>query len=329
VSLRILAFSLSFCCLEFVYFAQPAAAQSDCPDVVAELSLSGRVGGVDVQAFLASGHPADTPDGVFGAFFYPAQWTPLTGPKAAFGIDGTVNGCEVRLMDSQGGEWRLRFAAKERLEGTREFPKGTVAVVNLRVVTETDCSGRGAWRTFTSPNWPITFAHPASWRLGANDTDIVVQCPSAKRMSFGGDEIWFQRGQERRRFETEDGRPATEIGAAFVTFGDGPWRLGPVCEFRPADEPSFGCVVARRSEWRGMTVLQGSAGEHRLYRIDGGYIGQGGGITSYLFLLAGEWVLIHSHDGTVPPEKLGTAGGPVQFGGDDVTARLVRSIRPK
>ncbi len=67
-----------------------------------------------------------------------------------------------------------------------------------------------------------------------------------------------------------------------------------------------------------MTVLQGSAGEHRLYRFGGGYVGQGGGIVHYLFFMGDDRVAIHSEEAD---------GDTAPFEGNGVTARLLRSIR--
>jgi hypothetical protein len=77
-----------------------------------------------------------------------------------------------------------------------------------------------------------------------------------------------------------------------------------------------------------MSVLQGAAGEHRLYRPGAGYVGQGSGIMSYLFLLDDSWVAINSEDPPESHDQMGTPG-PVLFGGEGVTARIVRSIRPR
>ena len=73
-------------------------------------------------------------------------------------------------------------------------------------------------------------------------------------------------------------------------------------------------------------MLQGSAGEHRLYRPGGGYIGQGGGIMSYLFMLGDEWVRIDSHDTPASIDEM-QSRGPVIFDGEGVTERIVRSVR--
>jgi hypothetical protein len=75
-----------------------------------------------------------------------------------------------------------------------------------------------------------------------------------------------------------------------------------------------------------MTVLQGSAGEHRRYRAGGGYVGQGAGIMSYAFLIGSTWVRIQSQNTPASIDDLGSPG-PVLFQGAGVTERMVRSIK--
>ena len=147
----------------------------------------------------------------------------------------------------------------------------------------------------------------------------------AAMLAWGGLAIWLTLGTERERIVTDDGRSGTRIGP-FVTFGNGEWLVGDGCE---EPDPGLLCAPARRSEWRGMTVLQGSAGEDRRYRAGGGaYLGQGSGIMRYLFLVGDAWVAIESQDTPASIEAMGTAG-PVIFDGDGVTERLVRSIKAR
>jgi hypothetical protein len=79
-----------------------------------------------------------------------------------------------------------------------------------------------------------------------------------------------------------------------------------------------------------MTVLQGSGLEHRKYRPGGGYIGQGGDMLSYVFIIGDRSVRMHSKDTSVPIEATDSPG-PVLFelAGENVTERMVRSISPK
>jgi hypothetical protein len=305
-----------------------ADAQSKCPDdwPGKGLNLSGRLADGDIRAFLDIGYPAASADAVSGVFFYPAQWQPGAPDFiAAFTFEGTVAAdCQMQLEDSDGGLWHLKIAGR-RVVGTRADRAGVSRPVSLQIVPATDCSGRGPWRSFSSPRWPITFSYPASWRLAEEGDHIVLQCPDAASMAWGGAPIWFQRGQGREAVVARDGRKASRIDA-FLTFGDDRWLVGETCDERAADDLGVFCTVARQSVWRGMTVLQGAAGEHRLYRAGGGYVGQGGGIMAYAFLLGETWVAVQSHDTPASYDDLGSPG-PVLFHGDGVTERLVRSIK--
>jgi hypothetical protein len=84
-----------------------------------------------------------------------------------------------------------------------------------------DCSGGGEWRTFASARWPITFDYAASWRLAENGDKIVVECPDAASVAWGGAPIWFQSGQGRENVLAEDGRRGTRIDS-FISFGNDP-----------------------------------------------------------------------------------------------------------
>jgi hypothetical protein len=303
--------------------AQPACARRWSRD---GLHLAGRLNGEELRGYLNTGHPAEAEDGVSGIFFYPDRWKPTdVGTRTVVNVDGTLApDCAMQMQDPDSGAWRLHFATPERLEGTLERPDGR-STLSLRVVPATDCGAGGAWRTFRSPAWPITFDYPASWRLAEQDSSAVIACPSAEKLAWGGSAIWLTRGRGREAFVTDDGRSGTSIGL-FATFGNGEWLVGQACD---ESDPGLLCGPARRSEWRGMTVLQGPAGEDRRYRAGGGaYLGQGAGTMAYLFLMRDAWVEIQSQDTPDSITAMGTAG-PVIFDGDGVTERLVRSIRPK
>jgi hypothetical protein len=320
--------SLALVILLPVFHPRPVEAQQACAERWSRdgLHLSGRLNGEELRGYLNTGHPAQAEHGVSGVFLYPDRWKPGdVGWRTVVSVDGTLGrDCAMELDDPDGNTWRLHFVTRERLEGTLERPDGH-ASLSLRVVPAIDCGGGGAWRTFSSPRWPVTFDYPASWRLAEEDTTAIIECPSAERLAWGGLGIWLTLGSGRETIVTEDGRSGTRIGR-FVTFGNGEWLVGEACE---EPDPGLSCRPARRSEWRGMTVLQGSAGEDRRYRAGGGsYLGQGSGIMRYVFVLGDAWVAIESQDTPASIEAMGSAG-PVIFDGDGVTERLVRSIKPR
>ena len=305
---------------------KPEAGQ-ECPQnwPTDTLNLAGRLGETEIRAYLHGGHPASTtPDGISGVVFLPGIWAPgASDDSAAFSVSGAITGCQLLLADSNGGVWRVRFTTSQQVQGTREHA-GVSLAVSLQVASSVDCSGRGLWRRFDSPGWPIAFEYPESWRLAESGDIITIECPDAASMAFGGRPITLQLGRGEASIVTDDGRPGRRIGR-FVTLGKNEWLIGEYCEEREVDFP--GCNRARRSAWRGMTVLQGAAGEHRLYRPGGGYVGQGGGIMDYLFMLKNAWVNLRTEDTPASYDDLHAPGTEVIFDGDGVTERLVRSIR--
>jgi hypothetical protein len=195
--------------------ARPAGAQPPCAESWATegLHLAGRVGDSDVRAYLDTGYPARAENGVSGVFFFPQAWVPGKGP--VFGLDGTLtDDCRMRLTDSRGteeGTWHLHFVTGVRLEGTRDSAAGGSAAVSLRASGPTDCSAGGVWRTFSSPAWPITFEYPASWQLAEEGDSIILECPDAGRLAWGGGSILLALGAGREDVVAEDGRRGARI----------------------------------------------------------------------------------------------------------------------
>jgi len=301
--------------------ARSAAPSQGCFAHYADsLNLQGRVDGRAVHVNVADGHPAVAPNNVFGVALYPEEWMRATDGTGATNLDGRTSDdyCTLTLEESgpdgdRSAVWHLRFTSESSLEGTRTAGDQSAAVV-LNVAPPTACDGRGTWRTFRDPGWPITFDYPASWRLRtivSDETSVVLECPSAATMTFGGAAVTLELGSGREEVEAWDGRRGTRIDR-FVDFGKDGWRVGPF-EHSCLDEEvvAFSCEVPRKSVRRGVTMLQASVGEHRLYRPAGGYLGQGGGIDQYLLLIGDLWVTIDSANG------------------DSVSDRLIRSITPR
>ncbi len=320
--------SLAVLILLPVFHPHPVEAQQACAQPWARdgLHLSGRLNGEEIRGYLNTGYPAQADNGVSGVFLYPDRWKPTdVGSGTVLSVEGTLaDDCAMVLQDPDGGTWRLRFVTSERLEGARTGADSGATSFSLRMVAATDCEANGTWRTFSASGWPVTFDYPASWRVAEDRTNVVIDCPSAERLAWGGSSISLTVGSGREHVVSEDGRSGTRIGP-FFTFGDDDWLVGQCGEAGPG----IYCRPARRSEWKGMTVLQGSAGEHRRYRAGGGaYVGQGAGIMSYVFVLGDAWVEIESEDTPDSIEQMGSAG-PVVFDGAGVTERLVRSIKAK
>ena len=314
--------------------APSVAAAQTCP----EGNFEGDIGGAPVRVNFDSGYPAREPNELLGTFIYTASWSSVDD---TFALNGTVSEpCSIRFeeVDDYGratGSWALTFA-NDRFSGVRTDPSGATEVITLRPTTKVDCSGAGTWRTFRSDAWPITFSYPSSWGLsehdygsgGEHEFGIALTCPDPERLSSGGFSITLVRGTGFKSFETENGRKGEQVNIRFFRARPDPWMVGhEECVEATATDLPFRCAFARTAQRFGMTVLQGSVGEHRLYRPGGGYVGQGPGILNYLFILGADWVTLDSQD--PPAWDLDDKPGPARFDGDGVTERLVRSIRPR
>jgi len=304
-------------------------AQPTCSNSWPErgLNLAGSVKGEEIRGYLNPGHPTSARVDVSGIFFFPERWSPVqVKAGAALSVDGEfTDDCQMRLEDAKGGVWRLRFVTNRRLEGTMKESSGGTAKLSLDVVPPRGCEGDGPWRRYDSVKWPVTFEYPSSWRLGEREDGIVIGCPDAEALAWGDFTIWMSLGEGREAIVTEDGRHATRV-ATFTNFGNDVWLEGD-CE--EPDHPSVSCNSVRKSLWRGIIVLQAVTGFRRYRAGEGGYVGMGDAVR-YLFILPDDrWVII---DSTQAPPDLGDemlSPGPVSFEGDNVTQRLVRSIRRK
>jgi hypothetical protein len=249
---------------------------------------------------------------------------------AAIGRNGDLD-CDVRLQGEEGIDdsvWQLRIDSSVRVTGTHRTTDGRTEPVAFTVVPETSCDGAGEWRTFSSPAWPIVFEYPADWTITADEDDVNLECPSVTRLASGGSYLTFERGQfpQPDRKSVADDDSFTEPYWFLRRAGDD-WRVKDVgCDSEAKPGSDDGCYPARRSERNGMTVLQGAAGEHRTYRAGIGYMGQGGGIMRYLWVLGDRWISLDSTESS-RYDDVGRKGGPVLIDGHDVGDRVVRSVR--
>ena len=209
-----------------------AFAQTACAWSGQDLNLTGQLGGTEIHLWLTSGYPAPTDDGISGVALSPRDWMRGRGDEGVVALEGRVgNNCEIELREapdsdaaSAGPVWRLRPLSRERFEGTRTAPQEKTAAVSLSVARPADCSGKGAWRTFVSAKWPVTFQYPASWRVSVGEDYVVIECPSAALQAWGGYGLSL-RLDENSEFETDDGRRLASVGE-FVEFRE-LLRLGP------------------------------------------------------------------------------------------------------
>jgi hypothetical protein len=300
--------------------------------------LEGVVGGRESQAYFDMWAAPGNGDEKLasGIVVFPDAQRREVLADAVIGLKGreSDNDCDVQFEgdeDAKGGVWQVRIESIVHVTGTRRLTDGRTEPFAFNVVPETPCDGAGEWRTFSDPAWPITFDYPASWKLTADHDDVNIECPSVTRLAVGGAYLTFERGQ----FQPPNGTAATENDSSFtepywfVKRAGDEWRVkGPGCDLKAGPRPQDDCYPARRSERNGMTVLQAATGEHRLYRSSVGYLGQGGGIVRYLWVLGDRWISLDSTEWS-HYDDIRSEGGPVLFDGDAVGDRVVRSVKPR
>ena len=280
--------------------------------------LAGVAGGQEAQAYfdmapVQGAPPERTSDRISGIVLFPQDRGGIPLADAAIGLVAPPGAdvCAVQFTQRDGDDdivWTLRIESPAQVSGHRRRRDDRAEDIVFRIVPETSCNGAGAWRTFSAPEWPITFDYPAAWAITPDHDDITVECPSVTRLALGGSWLSFEQGQ---------------FGVAdpfwFSRSAEDGWRVNA--------RACFSCPRARRSERNGITMLQGAAGEHRLYRPGIGYLGPGAGITRYLFIAGDRWVSLDMAGPNGHHDDIGDDGGPVLLDGDTVGDRLVRSIR--
>lgn len=286
------------------------------------MSLAGTIGRAAIRAHLDTGNESRFEHGVFGAFVYTATWSPSgeSSRSKTVALDGQFSkDCrQFELEESnESGDvtatWTLSYLTDKRLVGTRHDDDSSDAAIELDVVRPVDCAPHGKWQRFSSPSWPVTFEYPATWRLGEDRDGLLIQCADPGRLAIGYQGLWVRKGSGSRDPDRSvRGRSVAAVGA-FTRFEGRGWWHGDACDGEKGDEDAALCAKARVSRRDGMTILYGTAIEHRLYRAGGGYIGAGGGMVNYAFLLPGAWVDILS-------DVVDTDPG--------VTARVIRSVKP-
>ena len=301
------------------------------------------VGGRASQAYFDMVPAPGRPEQVSGIVIFPAERKDEPLADIPIGLAGPPGdaGCSLSLKapdaDSDGAAWHVVIESAGRVTGADQMADGHTVTIAYDVVHETPCDGAGEWRRFSSAQWPITFDYPANWVLTADGDDINVECPSVTRLANGGSYLTFERGRfPPARTNHADGDRSFTEPYWFARRRDGDWRVkatsvptGDLCSAGTvaSDRFAIDCPPARRSERHGMTVLQGAAGEHRRYRAGIGYLGQGGGITRYLFVLGEEWISLDSAGANGHYDDIGSAGGPVLLDGTAVGDRIVRSVK--
>ena len=298
------------------------------------IELAGVVNGRDAQAYFDMAAVSGAPEGLSGSVLFPRDRTNTPLADMPIGLSGArgADACTAELTEHErdtDATWSLRIEDSARVAGQRRTPDGSAESILFTIVPKTSCDGAGAWRTFSAPDWPIAFDYPAAWVITADGDDIALECPSVAQLASGGSWLSFEQGRFPPRDATVPataGEPYTEP-FWFSRMEDSAWIVDDQVCGRPSADAGDACTPARRTERNGITILQGAAGDHRLYRPGVGDLGPGHGITRYLFITGERWVSLDMALADSHHEDVGAGGGPVLLDGNGVGDRLIRTIR--
>jgi hypothetical protein len=149
--------------------------------------------------------------------------------------------------------------------------------VRLAPIQQPACDGRGAWKRFDDPKWPVSFSYPASWRIKEDGKTLRLICPDPETMTNNNSSVTIFDGERKK------GKPLGPVQLVQCANG---WRFGPECD--SYDEDAVTASVKTVSEQPGKTIL--SLGhEWRVYCADGGYVGQGDG-EDQVVVLPNYWI---------------------------------------
>jgi hypothetical protein len=207
--------------------------------------------------------------GVVGLFYAPGgDWTPtfLGGEWGAKGIALLAEAADHAPKGHlQGHLVKGAFIGSWTPESS-----GHADPVRLAAIKQPACDGRGAWKRFDDPKWPVSFSYPASWHIKEDDDALRLICPDPEAMAYNGVvTIWEDKGKPGGPWD-------------LVQCANG-WQFGPKCD----DKESDLFRVTNASQQQGKTILSLDH-EWRVYCSDGGYVAQGDG-EDQVVVLDGYW----------------------------------------
>lgn len=254
--------------------------------------LDGAIGRRTVRMYLDRGGP-----GIVGLFYYSdgRDWTPtvLGGDWAETGKIDMTDRTEIRAGTGrmQGELADGHFTGSWTLLGT-----GNVEAVKLSTIPKPDCDGKGPWKRFDDPKWPISFAYPASWLLHVSADSIALICPNPEEIASGGE------------VDIYEGEGSPDGPTQLFQCGNS-WKFGEDCGCE--HEKGLHCQPAKIRHQKHGTILDVSDREWRIYCRDGGYAAAGDG-TDRIVLLHDSWTEITG-----------------QVGPSAIIDRLIETLKPR
>jgi hypothetical protein len=252
---------------DFGFFCPHTHVLGDGPD---KYWLEGTIGNSAVKLYLA-----DSGAGAIGLFYATdGDWTPtlLGGERSAnkfkfsaVAADHTLKGrLEGQLVNGAFiGSWTSK--GSDHADSVR-----------LAAMQRPTCDGRGAWKRFDDPGWPVSFSYPASWRIKEVGDALQIICPDPEDMAYNN-KLTIYEGKVQKD------KP---VGLWELVHCANGWRFGRSCDTSERNTASLS--VLEVSQQPGRTIL-GIEGEWRVYCADGGYVGQGDG-EDRLVLLHDSWI---------------------------------------
>ena len=308
----------ALCLIAMTAPTTPALAQADCQETAGTLAhatgeFEGRSGSDRIRLYLRFTEPKGSGPAVEGVIDDGGRW-PVTGSIAPKTCVVTV---QTEAPAAVSDTWTLTEVTPSRIAGVVHGADGRTRKVGLTAVAAPRCDGGEPWRTFRSPDWPISFDYPASWDVVASSGDqrpmLSVSCPSLRARLDDSHYVQLERGEGRGTPAYDlEGLTYSRIGWFFNTDGRD-WRGGAIPSSAGREMPPSPRTypLARQSTLAGMPVLQSPMPLPTRTLI------------RFLFLLPGRWVALEG-------DPFGEdAAGPGQvILGDDVVSRVVRSVRP-
>lgn len=228
--------------------------------------FQGDIGKTAIRMFLDRGG-----NGVVGLFYATAgNWTPtlLGGDWGSTGISLSAQSDNRTLT----GRLQGRLAKNAFIGSWTPANSHQAQPVRLTATPEPACDGKGAWKQFSDPKWPLSFSYPASWRMKQEGHTIELICPDPEAMAYNT-EVTVQMGT---------GAPA---GAGVLQHCANGWRYGSLCDCGARENT---CQVPKITQSQGNTFLNLDQSEWRVYCRNGGYVGQGYGADRFV-LLKNHW----------------------------------------
>ena len=252
--------------------------------------LDGTIGKRAVRMFLDRGG-----SGIVGLFYYSeGDWTPTV-------LGGSWNeGGNVEMTDgteSRPASGRLQGELTDgHFTGTwQSLSSGSFEAVKLSTIQKPECDGKGPWKRFDDPKWPISFAYPANWLLHVSPGSIALICPNPEEIA------------SRTQVDIYEGQGAPDGPTQLFQCGKG-WKFGDDCGCEYGND--LRCQPAKVHHKEHETILDVSDREWRYYCRDGGYVAEGDGVDR-IVLLQDSWLEVVS--------QIGTSG---------IIDRLIGTLRP-